>query len=381
MAKRNVLQFICPTGFYGAERWVLALARHLPEHDVRCDLAVTLEDNSNDLELVKQFRASFGEAFELPMKHKFDFSVVSKLVALIKERDIHVIHTHGYKSDILGVLAARKAGIPCVVTPHGFENARDLKLRLFIWLGCKAMTFAEAVAPLSQALCQDSRRAGVKEERLHYIQNGVDLSEVEEVRLAEAANLPAELVKADGTKRIGFIGQMISRKNIFDILDIYNEMAGERDDIELVLLGDGEQRQELERYSAKLANNQRIRFLGFRDDRLELLKSFDLFVMSSTLEGIPRCLMEACAMETPIAAYQIAGIDQLVTHQQTGLLAPLGDKQALKQSWLQLLDNPQLASQLGFQARQFVEQHFSAKRMAQEYNNLFRILLEQTPQR
>ena len=370
MIRRNVLQFICPTGFYGAERWILALARHLPEHNIRCDLAVTLEENSRDLELVKQFRTNFGDAFEVPMKHKFDLGVVHRLVELIKERNIHIIHTHGYKSDIIGVLAARKAGIPCVVTPHGFENARDFKLRLFIWLGCKAMTYADAVAPLSQALCEDSRRAGVHQKKIHYIQNGVDLSEVEEVRLSEEC---AE--KAEGIRRIGFIGQMISRKNIFDILDIFNELAQERQNIELVLLGDGDQRVELEDYSRGLIHNDRIKFLGFRDDRLALLKSFDLFVMSSTLEGIPRCLMEACAMETPIAAYEIAGIDQLVSHEKTGLLAPLGDKEALKATWIKLLDDTDLAAKLGQGARRYVEEHFSAKRMAAEYSELFQKLV------
>lgn len=370
--QRNVLQFICPTGFYGAERWILALARYLPEHNIRCDLAVTLEEDSKDLELVKQFKQGFGEAFELPMRHRFDLGVVNQLVELIKKRDIHIIHTHGYKSDILGVMAARKAGIPCVVTPHGFENAKDFKLRLFIWLGCKAMTYAAAVAPLSKALCEDSLRAGVKQNRLHYIQNGVDLFEVEQVRLSHE-----QASKPEGVKRIGFIGQMISRKNIFDILDIFEQMAIEDPLLELVLLGDGEQRAELEAYSKQLTQADRIQFLGFRDDRLALLKSFDLFVMSSTLEGIPRCLMEACAMETPIAAYDIAGIDQLVSHEQTGLLAPLGDKEMLKKHWQTLLAEPAYAKALGRNARQFVEEHFSAKRMAAEYHALFEQLLEE----
>ena len=114
----KVLQFICSTGFYGAERWVLALARHLPS-SVTSELAVTLEPGTEDLELVRQFQP-LGQTHAVPMKHRFDFSVVDKLANLIKQNDIDIIHTHGYKSDILGVWAARKAGIPCVVTPHGF---------------------------------------------------------------------------------------------------------------------------------------------------------------------------------------------------------------------------------------------------------------------
>ena len=365
----NILQFICPTGFYGAERWILALSRFLPKDKVRCDLAVTLENNSKDLELVRVFRQNYGQAFEIPMSGRFDLGVINKLVRLIKDREIDVIHTHGYKSDILGVLAARKAGIKCVVTPHGFENVKDPKLRFFIWLGCKAMGFADRVVPLSPQLIEDSKRVGVKDNKLLYIQNGVDLSEVEAQR--QKTN---PLKDVNGEKRIGFVGQMISRKNIFDILDIFEELYAKNHNIRLIFVGDGNQRIELEAYANKLASSDKIDFLGFRDDRLELLQSFDLFVMTSTLEGIPRCLMEACAMGIPVAAYDIPGIDQLITHQETGLLATLKDKNTLKAYWEKLLYDEQYAMSLAENARQYVQTHYSANRMANEYLDLFKQL-------
>ena len=150
-----------------------------------------------------------------------------------------------------------------------------------------------------------------------------------------------------------------------------------RQDIELVLLGDGEDRPSLENYASTLDSASEIKFLGFRNDRLQLLRDFDLFVMTSTLEGIPRCLMEACAMETPVSAYNIAGIDQLVTHKETGLLAKLHDSEQLQKDWETLLDDSNYAAKLGENARLFVEQHFSAKRMADEYLSLFKSVLEQ----
>jgi glycosyltransferase involved in cell wall biosynthesis len=364
----NVLQFICSTGFYGAERWILALAKHLNKDNVRCDLAVTLEDNSQDLELVKQYKKTCGETFEIPMTSRFDLKAINKLVQLIKERNIDIIHTHGYKSDILGVIAAKKAGIQVIVTPHGFENADDFKLRTFIWLGCKSMKFADKVVPLSRQLCEDSRRHGVKEQNLVYIQNGVDLSEVEEQRL-----LPYS--PPENEKRIGFVGQMISRKNIFDILDIFNTLCDKHNNLKLILLGDGDQRKELEAYANELPHKNKIDFLGFRDDRLELLQSFDLFVMTSSLEGIPRCLMEATAMGIPVAAYNIAGIDQLVTHDQSGLLAKLGDKETLTQYWEKLLFDEEYATKLTNNARDYVNQHYSAQRMANEYTELFQSMV------
>ena len=367
--KMHILQFICSTGFYGAERWILALCNNTQDPNVTYSLAVTDEVASKNLEIAKHFKRDCGDVFELPMAHKFDYKAVSTLANYITANNIDAVHTHGYKSDVLGVLAARKAGVPVIVTPHGFENAKDIKLRLFIWLGCQAMKFADHVVPLSPQLVKDCKQYAIKEPQLVYIQNGVDLSEVEKFK-----NKPLALTKAK--KRIGFIGQMISRKNIIDLLDVFNELHNKMDNVELVLLGDGDSRVSLEQHTQTLESKDDIHFLGYRDDRLDYLKSFDLFVMTSTLEGIPRCLMEACAMETPVAAYDIAGIDQLITHESTGLLAPLGDKAALLLAWEKILQNDDYARQLGKNACDYVNEHYSAKRMADEYTTLFNELLD-----
>ncbi len=365
----KILQFICSTGFYGAERWVLALSKHMPSN-VTSELAVTLEPGTEDLELVKQFKP-IGKTHHVPMHGRFDVGAVKKLAALIKDNNIDIIHTHGYKSDILGVMAAKKAGIPCVVTPHGFENAADFKLRLFIWAGCQAMRFADKVVPLSKQLLADVKKFNVVEHKLAYIQNGVDLSEVEAVRITKKP-------KPENSKKvIGFVGQMISRKNITAILDCFDALYKKRQDIQLVFLGDGEDRPKLESYADTLDSDHAISFLGFRNDRLEQLRDFDMFVMTSTLEGIPRCLMEACAMEIPVSAYDIAGIDQLITHKESGLLTPLHNTEQLQKDWETLLDDTDYAQQLAQNARAFVQEHFSAQRMADEYYALFSTMLNE----
>lgn len=373
MTKRpplRVLQFICSTGFYGAERWILALCKNTSDDDCIYSLAVTNEENSRDLELVKQFKRDCGETVALEMRHKFDFSVVGKLAAYIKQNNIDIIHTHGYKSDILGVLAARKAKIPCVVTPHGFENAEDLKLRTFIWLGNKALRFADKVVPLSPALMDDVKGFGITSPQLEYIQNGVDLSEVEAAKTNLEANPKQKF-------RVGFIGQMISRKNIKDLLDVFSDFHANNENVELTLLGDGEDRASLEEYANTLPCADDIHFMGYRDDRLAYLKSFDIFAMTSTLEGIPRCLMEACAMEIPVVSYDIDGVDQLIEHEKTGYLAPLKDKSMLLSLFESVYNDPDKAKSLASNAYTFVNKHYAASRMASEYLTLFRNLLEQ----
>ena len=93
--------------------------------------------------------------------------------------------------------------------------------------------------------------------------------------------------------------------------------------------------------------------------------------MCSSLEGIPRCLMESMAMGVPVAAYDIPGVDQLLEHNKTGLLASPGNKQQLEQCCKQLLWNETLANEISKNAADFINENFSARRMAQEYTELY----------
>ena len=366
MKKTNILQFICSTGFYGAERWVLALANNLNHERFRCDLAVTMEPEQKKLDITQQFP---GITYEIPMKSRLDISVVGRLATIIKEKKIDIIHTHGYKSDILGLLAAKKTGIKCIATPHGFDGSGSLKLKLFGEAGDFSLRFFNQVSPLSEKLTTHVLKKGVPKNKVTLIKNGVDLKEVDKQLNKQ------KQINSQSIKKVGFIGQMIPRKNIKHILDIYNRLWIKHKNIELILLGDGELREELESYASTLPSSSNIKFLGFRNDRLELLHNFDLFVMTSSYEGIPRCLMEAMAMKIPVAAYNIPGIDKLVSHEKTGLLAPLDDQNKLTEYWEKLLFDQEYANKISAEGRSFVLENFSAARMAKEYEELFKSVL------
>jgi glycosyltransferase involved in cell wall biosynthesis len=364
-APLKVLEFICPTGYYGAERWVIALAKgcqSLP--NITCELAVTQETDS-PLEVCHHFKALGLTAHELPMRNRFDTTIIKRLARLIEDNGIDVVHTHGYKSDILGLLAARQAGVPAVCTPHGFENAKDWKLKLYLWLGGLTFRHFERVSPLSPQIEQDLKtQYRVPADIIHPILNGVDLSEVAEVRDSTEKVAQEQYV-------IGYIGQLISRKNVADLLQAFALLVKERPKAELHIIGDGEERESLTALSETLGIKEKVKFLGFRNDRLKCLRQFDVFAMTSTLEGIPRCLMEAMAMEIPMTAFNIPGVDQLIRHEETGLSCTFGDISGLANLWMRLQDDPSLARKLTTRAREVVDTEFSAKRMAEEYAALF----------
>lgn len=373
MGKLRIMQFITPAGFYGAERWVIALANNADHDRMICDLAVTQESPDQDLSVATYYPREAGEVHYLPMKGRFDFRVVNQLVQVIRARKIDVIHTHGYKSDILGLLAARKAGIKCVSTPHGFSGNVGFKLATFIRIGTYMLRYFDRVVPLSEELMADMARFNVPRNKTVFIRNGVDLKEIDGTLTA----LPPRDPAAGKGRILGFIGQMIPRKGVPHLIQAFDQLHRHHADVRLQLLGDGSQRAELQAMAAALPCKDAVEFLGFRSDRLELLSRFSLFVMTSSLEGIPRCMMEAMAVGIPVVAFDIPGVDQLVEHEVTGLLAPHGDVPALVACCQRLLDDPALAQRLARNARQKIDQLYSARRMASEYEELFRQLLKQ----
>lgn len=366
----RILQFITPAGFYGAERWVLALAQNIDHNSVICDLAVTRESTTQDLTLAELYPEPAGEVHYLDMRGRFDIRMITKLCQVIRDQKIDIIHTHGYKSDFLGLVAAKLTGIRCVSTPHGFSGKVGFKLSTFIRIGTHMLRYFDHVVPLSEELMGDMKRFKVPQSKTSFIRNGVDLTEID----AALASLPESKKLDKDSEIIGFIGQMIPRKGIPDLIEMFDQLYQQDSGLCLQLLGDGSQRQELERQAAELNSVNAVQFLGFRSDRLALLSKFSLFVMTSSLEGIPRCMMEAMAVGIPVVAYDIPGVDQLVEHGKTGLLAPLGDKIALAACCKRVLGDPELAATLSRNARERINTRYSAARMASEYETLFREL-------
>lgn len=371
MKKINVLQFICPAGLYGAEMWILALARKLDPEKVNCELAVTFESKDQNIEIEKRFRRLGLVSHIIEMAGRFDPLIIPKLVALVKKKKIDIIHTHGYKSDIIGLMVSKIAGIKAVATPHGFENMKDLKLKLFMWLGGVSLRFFDEVVPLSEELRKDILKLGVDHRRVKLIMNGVDIDEIESEK---KCRIGAEFGDRRD-KKIGYVGQMAYRKNVGDLITAFDLLNRMHKDVKLILIGDGPMRGDLEKYANSLPSSEQIEFTGYREDRLKIVKELDLFCMTSSLEGIPRSMMEAMCMGVAVAAYNIPGVDRLIIHEKTGLLSPLGDVEKLKDSFGRLLFDPEFSGLIKANGKSHIYDNFSNYRMAEEYTKLYNRIL------
>jgi len=364
-APLRVAQIIGSTGLYGAERWILALMRSLDPQQVDCTLINLVDIRGESSAVVHAAGARNLKALDFPTGGRFNPTGIFRFSGWVRRNGIDILHAHGYKSDLYSLFAARLAGKKVISTPHGWsKEENDWKLKLYESLDRRCMRYLDRVCPLSPELREDIEKCGMRSARNIYIPNGVDLDEADQV--TERMDKPGEWIT------IGYVGQLIERKNIPVLLKAFRMVSEKREDLQLCLIGDGPLRQSLIMTAEELGISDRVRFTGYCEDALAWMKTFDMFVLPSQLEGIPRCLMEAAALGIPIIASDIPGSREMVEHMRTGLLFPVDDPDRLAESILFVLDHREEARIMCRSAREKVEERFSAKRMAQEYLSLYR---------
>jgi len=370
MSRYTVMQLGSPTGLYGAEHWILALIRHLDRDEVETIVSVIRDDPSLEAPLCSVAAREGFRTFVIEAPGRFNWAAVRQLRQYILENEVDVLHTHGYKMDIAGLLATRGTRCRLVTTPHGWSTGAGLALRIYEGIDRAIFPFFDAVAPLSETLHDELLSVPGVKRKLHLIRNAVDISEIDATS-ARAPQLAAW--REEGQFIVGYVGQLITRKALEVLIDAFAGLETPKK--KLVLVGDGPQRAELEAQVARLGLQADVHFFGFRSDRIAFMKSFDVFAMASRLEGIPRCLMESMAAGVSIVASDIPGCNDLVTHDSTGLLFPLDDVSALTATLTRLTD-AQERVRLSDNARRFVVAEYSAESMARRYQELFRKLLQ-----
>ena len=174
-----------------------------------------------------------------------------------------------------------------------------------------------------------------------------------------------------GKRLIGQVGSLYAIKGHRYTIEVARELASKRPELHFVLLGDGDERADLEAQAAGLSN---LTFAGFVEDVGNWLAAFDLLVQPSLREGLGSILLEAQQFGVPVIASDVGGIPDVVLHEQTGLLVPPCDSSALLQAILRLLDDDGLRVQLVMGAKDHLR-NFTPERVGQAYLELYRELL------
>jgi len=365
-SKHHVVHLIGSTGLYGAERWILALLCGNRSGRTVATLVNLKDEKDGASDVVAAARQRGLVAVDFYTGGSFNPALIVRLARWLRRQKVDIVHGHGFKSDIVGLLSARLAGCKVMTTPHGWSFEADRKLQVYEKLDRFSFRFMDRVCPLSSDL-EDGVRGLVPPEKLRMILNGVD---VEEVR-----SVSAQGRRAEGKWTIGYVGQLIERKDLGTLLEAVGQVSADRPEVALKIVGDGARRPWLEAQAASCGLNGCVEFLGFRADALGLMKSFDLFVLPSLLEGIPRCIMEAMAAGVPVAVSDIPGNRNLVVPGETGLLFRPGDATALAEVIRFMMDHPAETRMMAERGVRLIDDDYSNRRMAKEYENLYMEML------
>ncbi len=294
---------------------------------------------------------------------------LAEIAAYLRREKVDLVHTHCSIPGFIGRLAAWIAGVPLVVhTVHGFhfhEQTATLKRLIYALLERFAGLFTDALLSQNRSDLDEARRYRiVPPERLHFIGNGIDLDRFKPCM---------KLSSPDGPLTITCVARMEAVKNhkmLFEAVRLLKE-GGEQ--FRVWLIGDGDLRPKYQDLCERMEIGHLVHFLGYRDDIPELLAQTDIAVLTSIKEGIPRAVLEAMAMGTPVVATRVNGTREVVRDGETGFIVELDDTEALATRLSKLISDPALREKMGLRAREIVVQEFD-ERMTIE--SLWRIYLD-----
>ncbi len=305
-------------------------------------------------------------------KPGFDFSVSRRMAEAIRSRHVQVLHAHQYTPFFYAAIAGRLSRVrPRVIfTEHGrhFPDVVSTRRRLANrWILDRLADHVNAVCEFSAKSL--SRVDGFSRARIEVIPNGVDLPRYG--RVADIKSL-RERVGLDPTRRyITTVARFHPVKDHRTLFHAFAEIAPLRRDVDLLLAGDGQLRESLERLAQELGIDARVRFLGVRRDVADLLRASDVFALTSVSEAASITLLEAMASGLPVVVTAVGGNPEIVREGIDGLMAPRGDSHGIATALLKVLDDGRLAYAMGQSGAERVRNQFRLDDTVARYYALY----------
>ena len=303
-----------------------------------------------------------------------DLIALVNLTRFLRRGRYDIVHTHSSKAGILGRIAARLAGVPVVIhTAHGWPFSREeSSATRALWINLERLCagLCDAMVVVGSADRDVGLELGVgRAARYHLIRSGIELdvfrdASIDRDVVRSRLGLPAEAFV------IGTVGRLARQKAPLDLLAAFVDVARERAEAHLVMVGDGPDRDAVESAVARAGLADRVHLLGLRRDVPELLRAFDVFALASHWEGLPRVLPQAMAAGLPIVATRVNGSPDAIGQGDNGWLVEVGDSRAMAGHLLELAKDRALVRRMGERGRERVEE-FSARRMVDQLASLY----------
>jgi L-malate glycosyltransferase len=307
-------------------------------------------------------RAAEGlDLVPLAPRAELDLGAAWRFSRLLKQLKPQIVHAHDPHAVAMAALALSMSTQP-VKPPLVASRRVDFHIRgntLSRWKYRQVDCFVCASEAIRRMLVAD----GIPESRTVTVHEGIDLGRVE---AAPAGRLHEEFWLPHEAPIVGNVAALVAHKGQRHLIEAAALVVRQVPDARFVIAGEGELRPALERQVKDHQLEKHIFLAGFRPDVLSLHKSFDIFVLSSTTEGLGTSLLDAMACGKPVVATAAGGIPEVVEDGVTGVLVPPKDHQALADAIVMLLNDAAMRKRLGSAGLARVRERFSADRMLQD---------------
>lgn len=362
-----VLQLLVSTALGGGPKHVFDLIRRLPAEEFGVIVAAP-----DDGPYFGRFRSLGVEVVRLPLDRLSPWTL-ARVVRLVRERGIRVIHSHGKGAGLYGRLAGWWNGVPAIHTFHGIHYNYPLGLgRCYLRLERRLSGLSHAVIQVSESQAREAERLGLADPaKSHVVVNGIDAKEVR--ALAGGTPLSREELGLSAEAQVfGCVARFDRVKGLDLLVETLRRLAGRYPGLMLVLAGSGEGERGLRERVAKAGVFERVRFTGPLDHAPRLFPALDLYVSASRGEGLPLSVLEAMACGLPVVATRVTGHVDAVVDGITGFLASPDDPDELAARVACLLDDPELRRRMGQAGGKLVETRFPMEPMVGRLAHLYR---------
>jgi glycosyltransferase involved in cell wall biosynthesis len=377
-AARRILQIIPTLDRCGAEKQLVLLASSLPRDEFDVHVCALTRGGP----LAADLQQAGIPVTVVGKRWKIDLGALGRLRRLVAQLRPELIQTWLFAANAYG----RAAGIACGVKRLvACERCVDpWKSRLQLSIDRYLARRSARIVANSQGVKEFYVACGLPAEKFEVIPNGVlppaPSATTREEILAELG-LPAK------ARLVGLVGRLWPQKRVKDAIWAADSLSVVRDDVHLLVIGDGPDRDRLVRFRNQSQVVEVAHFLGHREDVPRLLPHLEVLWSPSAYEGQSNAILEAMALGIPVVATDIPGTRDLVVHGETGFLIPATDRAArattvnrdvaagLARYTNQLLDDPPLARRLGEAGRRRILEEFRVETMVHRYADLYRRLL------
>ena len=363
----RIVHLTASTFFGGPERQMIGLARAMPPE---CQSSfLSFSEGGRAQEFIKHVRWNGFPGDSLKRDTPNLPAATWELTMRLRDARADVVLCHGYKSNLIGRLAAHVLDIPAVAVSRGWTG-ENRKVKVYETADRLHLRYMDRVVCVSAGQARKVRFAGVPPGRTVIIRNAARIADGPEPSVERRDQLQ-EFFYKPGERIVLGAGRLSPEKGVPVLIVAAKQVIEADPGARFVVFGEGTMQPALQRQIDDADLNGLFVLPGFRSDLDQLMPCADLFVLPSFTEGLPNVVLEASAAGVPVVATAVGGTPEVVADGKTGLLVPPGDPLRLAQAIVSLLLDPEKRRRMGNAGREYVRSRFTFEAQAAAYLRLF----------